>query len=155
MERPKSGVRPKTSPEDKAKRSQRLLLTWIADRPGLYDRIKKYISAMDFTEGVCQRVAERMFRELEEGKLNPAGIISMFEEESEQREAAALFSADLPGLETEPEKEKAFRDILLSVKKNSYEYHVARMGTDVSALSRAIEGKKALEELGRAHISLD
>ena len=96
-----------------------------------------------------------MFRELEEGKLNPAGIISMFEEESEQREAAALFSADLPGLETEPEKEKAFRDILLSVKKNSYEYHVARMGTDVSALSRAIEGKKALEELGRAHISLD
>ncbi len=155
VERPKSGVRPKTSPEDKAKRSQRLLLTWIADRPGLYDRIKKYISAMDFTEGVCQRVAERMFRELEEGKLNPAGIISMFEEESEQREAAALFSADLPGLETEPEKEKAFRDILLSVKKNSYEYHVARMGTDVSALSRAIEGKKALEELGRAHISLD
>ena len=46
-------------------------------------------------------------------------------------------------------------NIMLSVKKNSYEYHVARMGTDVSALSRAIEGKKALEELGRAHISLD
>ena len=56
---------------------------------------------------------------------------------------------------SEPEKEKAFRDILLSVKKNSYEYHVAHMGADVGALAQAIEGKKALEELAKAHISLD
>ena len=41
------------------------------------------------------------------------------------------------------------------MKKNMYEYYVARMGTDVTALSRAIEGKKALEELAKAHISLD
>ncbi len=155
VERPKSGVRPKNTAEDKAKRAQRLLLTWIADKPQLYGKIKKYISAQDFTEGVCRRVAERLFQELEQGTFNPAGIISMFEEEEEQREAAALFSANLPALDTELEKEKAFRDILLSVKKNSYEYHVSRMGTDVSALTRAIEGKKALEELAKAHISLD
>jgi len=155
LERPKSGVRPKNTAEDKAKRSQRLLLTWIADKPALYGKIKRYISAQDFTEGVCQRVAERLFQELEQGTFNPAGIISMFQEEEEQREAAALFSANLPALDTGPEKEKAFRDILLSVKKNSYEYHVSRMGTDVSALTWAIEGKKALEELARTHISLD
>ena len=155
LERPKSGVRPKNTAGDKVKRSQRLLLTWIADKPALYGKIKKYISAQDFTEGVCQRVAERLFQELEQGTFNPAGIISMFQEEEEQREAAALFSANLPALDTGPEKEKAFRDILLSVKKNSYEYHVSRMGTDVSALTRAIEGKKALEELARTHISLD
>ena len=155
LERPKSGVRPKNTAEDKAKRSQRLLLTWIADKPTLYGKIKRYISAQDFTEGVCQRVAERLFQELEQGTFNPAGIISMFQEEEEQREAAALFSANLPALDTGPEKEKAFRDILLSVKKNSYEYHVSRMGTDVSALTWAIEGKKALEELARTHISLD
>lgn len=155
VERPKSGVRPKNTAGDKAKRAQSLLLTWIADKPQLYEKIKKYISARDFTEGVCQRVAERLFQELEEGDFRPAGIISMFAEEEEQREAAALFSANLPALDTEPEKEKAFRDILLSVKKNSYEYHVSRMGTDVSALTQAIEGKKALEELAKAHISLD
>ena len=155
VERPKSGVRSKNTAEDKAKRAQRLLLTWIADKPRLYGKIKKYISARDFTEGVCQRVAERLFQELEQGTFQPAGIISMFEEEEEQREAAALFSAELPALDTEQEMEKAFRDILLSVKKNSYEYHVSRMGTDVSALTQAIEGKKALEELAKAHISLD
>ncbi len=154
-ERPRPAGRRKAEPEDKAKTAQRMLLTWIVNNPGLYGRIRKYISEQDFTEGVSRRVAERLFQELEQGTFNPAGIISMFGEEEEQREAAALFSAKLPGLETEAEKEKAFRDILLSVKKNSYEYYVARMGTDVTALSRAIEGKKALEELAKAHISLD
>ena len=155
VERPRSGVRQKNSPEENAKRAQRLLVTWIVNEPGLYDKIRKYISAEDFTEELYRRVAQRLFQELEQGTLKPAGIISMFADEEEQREAAALFSASLPELDTGPEREKAFRDILLAVKKNSYEYHVSRMGTDVSALSRAIEGKKALEELAKAHISLD
>lgn len=79
----------------------------------------------------------------------------MFEDEEEQKEAAALFSALLPKLDTEQEREKAFHEILLTVKKNSYQYHLAHMGSDVSALARAIEGKKALEELAGTHISLD
>ena len=44
---------------------------------------------------------------------------------------------------------------MLNQKKNSYEHHVARMGTDVNALNEAIQGRKALEELARTHISLD
>lgn len=155
VERPKSGVRRKRNPDDNAKSAQRLLITWILDEPGLYGRIRKYITAQDFTVEVYRRVAERLFQELEQGVPNPAGIISMFEDGEEQSEAAALFSARLPELATGQEREKAFHDILLSVKKNSYEYHVARMGTEVSALAQAIEGKKALEELAKTHISLD
>ena len=45
--------------------------------------------------------------------------------------------------------------MLLSVKRNSYGYYVSRMGTEMDALTQAIEGKKALEELARTHISLD
>lgn len=155
VERPKSGVKPKSNPVDSAKRAQRLLVTWLSDEPRLYGRIKKYISPEDFTEEIYRKVTERLFPELEQGTVNPAGIISMFEDEEEQREAAALFSASLPQAESVTEGERVFRDILLSVKQNSYEYYVARMGTDVSALTRAIEGRKALEELARTHISLD
>lgn len=154
-ERPRTRVSGKKDPEENAKKAQRMLVTWIADKPELYERIKKYISAQDFTVDLYRRVAERLFGELEQGIFNPAGIISMFMDENEQREAAALFSARLPELQGGAEREKAFRDILLSVKKNSYEYHVAGMGADVNALARAIEGKKALEELSRTHISLD
>ena len=154
LERPKSGIR-RRDPEENAKRSQRLLITWLCAQPVLYGRIRKYISPEDFTVELYRRVAERLFPELEAGRVNPAGIISMFEDGEEQKEAAELFSALLPELDTAQEKEKAFHEILLSVKRNSYQYHLSQMGAEVSALSRAIEGKKALEELAGTHISLD
>ncbi len=155
IERPKSGVRQKNNPEENTKKSQRLLITWITDEPDIYQKIKSYISAEDFTEDLYKRVAERLFAELEQGIYNPAGIISMFEDEEEQREAASLFHTKLPELDGAQERDKAFRDILLSVKKNSYEYYTAKLGTDVNALNKVIEGKKALEELAKTHISLE
>lgn len=155
LERPKSGIRQKSGPGENVKKSQRLLITWITDEPGIYQKIQKYISAEDFTEELYQKVASRLFADLEKGSYNPAGIISMFEDEEEQREAAALFNTNLPPIQTMREKEKAFHDILMAVKKNSYEYYTAKMGTDVNALKQVIDGKKALEELAKTHISLE
>lgn len=155
VERPKSGIQQKNRPEENVKRSQRLLITWITDEPALYGKIKKYISAEDFTDDLYKRVAERLFSELERGEYNPAAIISMFEDEEEQREAAALFHTKLPELNTVQEKEKAFRDILLAVKRNSYEYYTAKLGTDVNALKQVVDGKKALEELAKTRISME
>ena len=154
-ERPKSGVQQKNTAADNMKKSQRLLLTWLTDEPGVYQKIKRYISPEDFTEDLYKKVAARLFTDLEQGNYNPAGIISMFTDEEEQKEAASLFNTSLPQLETRQEKEKAFHDILLSVKRSSYEYYSAKLGTDVNALKQVIDGKKALEELARTHISLD
>ena len=153
--RPKNLVQSKSSPEDNAKKSQRLLLTWLCEEPRLYAEIKKYISTEDFTSELYSKVAQKLFEGLEAGVSNPAGIISLFTDEEEQREAASVFNTKLPVLETRQEKEKAFHDILFNVKKNSYEYHCSMMGADVSALSKAIEGKKALEELKNIFISIE
>lgn len=155
IERPKSGVQQKNHPEENAKKSQKLLITWITDEPSIYQKIKKYISPGDFTEELYRKVAEKLFAGLEEGNFQPAGIISTFEDEEEQRQAAELFQTNLPMLETGQEREKAFHDILLSVKRNSYEYYTARLGTDMGALEQVVVGKKALEELAKAHISLE
>ena len=156
QERPKSGIqsRRKNTPEENAKKSQRLLLTWLTEEPGLYAKIKGYLSAEDFTVELYSKVARRMFEDIEKNEFNPASIINMFEEEKDQSEAASLFTTSLPELESEQEREKAFHDILVSVKKNSYEYYSARSGVDITALGRVIEGKKALEELNKTHISL-
>lgn len=96
-----------------------------------------------------------MFVELDSGQFQPAGIISMFEDEEEQRQAAELFHTTLPELSTRQERERAFHDILLSVKRNSYQYYMANLGSDVNAVMQAVKGKKALEELQRTHISLE
>ena len=154
-ERPKSGIQKKNTPEENVKKSQRLLLTWLVEEPTLYQKIKKYISPEDFTEDLYKKVAERLFTDLEQGNINPAGIISLFSDEEQQREVAGVFNTKLKELTTRQEQEKAFHDIVLAVKRSSYEYFSAQLGSDVSALNQVIAGKKALEELSKTHISLD
>lgn len=155
VEKPRSGTKPKNTPQEQGKKAQRLLLTWIADRPELYAKAAPYVTAEDFTEELYRKAAQRMFSDLAAGIYNPAAVISMFEDEEQQREAASLFHTQLPRLSGRQEEEKAFRDILLAVKKNSYEHFTAQMGGDVGALKQAIAGKKALEELAKTHISID
>lgn len=153
--RPKSGVQKKNTAAEGIKNSQKLLLTWLVEQPQLYRQISKYISPKDFTEGLYEKVADRLFEELEKGNINPASIISMFEEEEDQREAASLFHTKLERLESTAEQEKALHDIVCAVKRNSYETDSAQLGTDVAALNRVIAGKKQLEELAKTHISLE
>ena len=95
-----------------------------------------------------------MFEDIEKGCFNPAVIINMFDDENEQSEAASLFTTQLPELESEQEKEKAFKDILLKVKQNSFDYYSARSNVDIAALNKVIAGRKELEELSKTHISL-
>lgn len=152
--RPKSTVSQKNTPHDNVKKSQRLLLTWITEEPQVYQKIKPYISAQDFTEELYQEVAQKLFAGLEQETFTPASIISTFEEEEDQRAVAELFNTKLAEITTDQEREKAFHDILYAVKKNSFDYYSARMGSDMNALNQVISGKKALEELSKTHISL-
>lgn len=154
VERPKQAVTQKNTPEENAKKSQRLLLTWITEEPALYQKITKYIGADDFTDELYQKVAGKLFGDLEQGNFNPAAIISTFQDEEEQREVASLFNTKLQEVNTDAEREKAFHDIVYAVKKNSFEYYSSRMGADMNALNQVISGKKALDELKQTHISL-
>ena len=152
--RPKPTVSAKNTPQENTKRSQRLLLTWLTEEPSLYGKIKKYIQVEDFTETLYQQVARKLFEDLEQGNFQPAAIISMFQDEEEQREVASLFNTKLQEEMTDAEREKAFHDIVYTVKRNSFEYYSSRTGVDMNALNQVISGKKALEELSKTHISL-
>ena len=41
------------------------------------------------------------------------------------------------------------------MKRNSFNYYSEKLGVDLSAMNQVIEGKKALEELSKTHISLN
>ncbi len=154
LERPRPGVR-KKDPKESVKRDQRLLLKWISDEPAVHQKIKQYISAEDFTEEPYRQVADRLFGDLEQGKYNLAAIVGMFEDEEEHRLAAEIFSEDLPSLETVKEREKAFHDVLVRVKENSYEYFANQLTESADALKRVVDGKRELELLKKTHISLE
>ena len=153
IERPKSGIQQKNKPEESVRKNQRLLITWLTEEPYLYAKVKDFLSPSDFTDELYGKVADKLFEGLGKTGFSPAGIISLFQEESEQREVAELFDTKLEMLSTKQEREKAFHDVLLKVKENSLEYYSGRLGSDVTAINQVIEGKKALENLKRTHIS--
>ena len=154
VERPKPTTNGKPTAEDHAKKSQRLLLTWLAEEPQVYPKIQAYISEADFTDELYRQVADKLFAGLKQGEFQVASIVSGFEEEEEQREVARIFNTKLESLHTQQEREKAFHDVLLSVKRNSFDYYSAQMGSDMEALNRVVSGKKELEGLEKTHISL-
>ena len=101
-------------------KSQQLLLTWLIEKPELYDKIKDFIVSEDFTEGIYYEVAEIVFKLLEEEKaVVPAKIINYFQSVEEQTEAAALFSAETHGEMSQRGWEKALSDTIYRIKENS------------------------------------
>lgn len=156
LQRPQSAMgADKARVDDSKRKPQQLLLTWLAEEPELYSRIKPYITAEDFTDELYKPVAKRFLADLEVGNANPALLISLIEDPEEQSKISALFTTRLDGIETKEERQKALHDILMKVKTNSYEYYKAQSGTDIDAMKKMIEGKKALQELAKTHIFLE
>lgn len=156
IQRPKSGIQSKRDPNEGIRKAERLLITWLTEEESVYHIIKSHITSEDFAEGLYRQVAQILFRQLEEGKLNPAQIISCFTNEEEQREVAALFNTKLSEIASKQEREKALRDIIIKVKQNSLERrNEAALPEDMDALKQVIADKRALEELAKLHISLD
>lgn len=160
--RPKQPGQQKNTPKEQQENVQKLLLTWLVEEPHLYKKIKKYITPLSFTNELYRQVAQELFPKLEEGKPNPAAIISRFSQEEEQREAASLFNTKLPYMQQDmesqsqvQEREKAFHDIVVKVKRNAYEHDLKASGSDMEALSRVISGRQELDELEKTHISFD
>lgn len=138
------------------KQSQKLLLTWMIEHNGLYQKIKKYITAEDFTEELYCRVAQLLFAQFEKsGNANPAQIINCFSGEEEQKEVAGLFNASIKEVETQDELEKALKETIIRVKQNSMKYRSEHLPpTDMAGLMKLVEDKKHLEELEKLHISI-
>lgn len=139
--------RKKAERDDGIKKSQRLLLTWLIERPQLFDKIRGIIGPDDFIEPLYHQVATMVFEEQAQGKVNPAGILNRFINDEEQyREVAKLFNASLKESLNNEEQQKAFSETVLRVRKNSLD-HASRNATDIVELQRIIREQAALKTL--------
>ena len=139
--------RKKKEKDDGIRRSQRLLLTWLIERPELFEKIKGVVDAEDFKEPLYHQVAQMVFEDHEKGNLNPAAILSHFINDEEQyKEAAALFNASLQESLNNEEQKKAFLETVLKVKKNSLD-EASRRATDIGQLQQIIREQAALKTL--------
>lgn len=145
----KSGIQEKKKKrEDGMKQSQKLMLTWLIEEPELFEIIKPFLGPEDFTEELYRQAAQVVFTQYQEGKLNPAGIVSMFTEEEQQREIAELFHTSLRELATPAEKEKALRETIIRLKENSINYRSKHLEpTDMAGLQKLVADKKSVQKL--------
>ncbi|MFA9375426.1 MAG: DNA primase [Lachnotalea sp.] len=137
--------------------SQRILITYLIEEEGLYEKIKQYVTPNDFTESLYHTVVEILFEQLERGEVNPAKIINNFTDEEEHKAVAALFNTKPKAIETRIDKEKALKETIVRVKENSLIYESSNLNSEdiFSEMKKLTDGKKMIEKLRTLHISLD
>ncbi len=144
-ERPKAGAYKEKDPDENIKKIQRSLLTWISEEPKIYDAIKELITPADFTDRIYFAVAERLFSDIEKGTLNPAAIVSMFEEEADQAVVAEIFNTELDRIESKEERNKALSDMVTAIKRNTLENAGSNGGAE--DMMRIFEERRQFEKL--------
>jgi DNA primase len=132
--------------------SYNLLLSWLIEKPSLFAQIREWILPQDFEEGIYRTVAERLYQQLEEGKVVPAGIISLFPEVEDQTKVAAMFQTGFGSELSDEEKQKAITDLVIKIKEHSLEQQAGKV-TDLNQLQELIKQKKALQNAVKLHIS--
>lgn len=141
----------KQKKEDGMKQAQKILLTWLIEDNRLFQKVDGIITPDDFKEELYHKVASILFAQYEESQsVTPAKIINYFENKEEQNEAASLFHTTLSEEMSLIEKEKAFNEIVLRIKKYSLDY-ASRYVTDMVEMQNIIKQQMQLQKL---HISL-
>lgn len=137
-------------------KSQRLLLTWLVEDPHLFEVVRPYIGPEDFTEEIYGETARILFAQYEEGNVNPAKIVSMFEDEEQQRKVASMFHTQLSETLTVQEREKALRETIFRIKQNSIAYRTKHLDpADMDGLRRLVQDKQQLQNIQKLHISIN
>lgn len=133
--------------EDGKQQVQKLLLTWLVNKPILFEHVKELITCDDFIEPMYHAVAKLLFAQYEESKsVMPAKIINQFTDLAEQKEIASIFNTTLklePMLE---DNNKAVTDIVKRVKGNSIDYQLSQ-SNDIEKWQQLIKEKADLEKL--------
>ena len=113
-----------TKRESGIRQAEKILLTWIIDDRNVFEKVRQYITPKDFLDPLLKDVADKLYIQFDNGKVNPATIINTYETEEEHSEVAALFSAELDAGLSQNERQKALNDTVIKVKNNSLEYEM-------------------------------
>ena len=84
MQQERKQVQKKREKDEGLKAAQRLLLTWLSDHPGQLNQLADIIMPEDFSDSLYQEVARLLYKQIEQGKGNPAELLTNFIEDESQ-----------------------------------------------------------------------
>lgn len=142
-----SKAKDKRPKEDGKLQVQKLLLTWLVNKPILFEHVKELITPDDFIEPMYHEVAKLLFGQYAETKsVMPATIINQFANLEEQKEIATIFNTTLKLEPLLEDNNKAVTDIVKRVKGNSIDYQLNQSG-DIAKWQMLIKEKADLEKV--------
>lgn len=151
-ERPNAGLRQEK--DNGVLKSQRLILTWLAEYPQLFPQISAYITPEDFSDELYQSVAQKLYEQLRQGAPNPAKITSQYDDPEQQRRIAQIFNTEVR-VETQEETKKAIRESMQRVMENGLEQRRAALDpADMAGLQAVITATRKRDEIRKLNISL-
>lgn len=132
--------------EDGISQAQKILLTWLVQDMSLYPKVAAYLSPDDFIEEPFHDVAVRLYEQLDNGQINPAAIISTFDDGETQKKVASIFNRELAEQLSDSERERALNQTVKKIKKNSLDIK-SRSVTDVAQLQNIIKEQKEIQNI--------
>ena len=131
-------------------KSYGLLLTWMVNDTGLFEKLDGIISEEDFPGEGYKDIAHALFEQYRKnGVVNPAALVDIFTETDKQRFAAAVIQAELPEETGPEEREKALNDIVKRVKTERIDRELSE--GDLTRMPELIREKSGIDKL---HIRL-
>lgn len=144
---PRSGRETGTSKEEGLLTSQKLMLKFLAEYPEAYTLTKGMIGAENFSDPLMRRIADVLYGQLEEGKVNEALLISAFPDAEDERRAAGVFHTEIP-VRGSAELDRTFTDTVVKLLAAGNEQALeAASGGDMAAFEKYISGKKQIEAM--------
>lgn len=133
--------------------SYRILLSWLIERPDIYNDVSKIIKPSDFYEEPYHEVASMLYSQFEEGEIIPARIINHFQELDEQNMVADMFQTSFSSEMNDEEQEKALNELVIKIKEYSIDKRTREL-KDLNELQNIIMEKKELQTPEKLHIYL-
>lgn len=96
--------------------SQALILNWMYESPEIWNKVKKYLSPEDFTEGLYRDVAEKVMSSLETGVAVDVGnILAKYIEPEDAQVVASIFSTSVGEFADEKGRAGALKETLIRI----------------------------------------
>ena len=136
----------KKTRESGGQEAEKLVLTYLLDEPGAYRKVSKILKPADFGDELVQQAAEVLFKQLEDGKADPARIIDRFVQTDKYAEVTALLSSAYLKDQEEDVRKQAFREAVLRVKSDALDRRIDKT-TDPAQLMDLLREKQDLKRI--------
>ena len=137
----------KREKDEGLKAAQRCILTWLSCHPDKLPQLKSIIMPEDFSTSLYQEIANIMYHQIEQGKMNLIELIKNFAEDKTQyQEVAKIFNGELVQETSGSEKTRGIRECVIRLKHHSLQKE-ANTTDDIKRLQEVMEQLKGLDHL--------